>query len=122
MRPAKADDRPEPVTGRPTGVTVVDEAHGSFLTCRVRLGCTDPAHARARADYQREARHRNGTARPAKRGRTHGTRSTYRICTAGPNGGKCEPCLEAERSYVADWRRRTGRITGAKRGPKPRAR
>lgn len=105
-----------------TGTTIVDEAHGSFLTCHRRLGCTDRKHARARADYQRELRHRNGTAKPAKRGRTHGRRSTYRVCTDGPAGGPCEPCREAERVYVADWRRRTGRITGAKRGPKPRPR
>lgn len=31
--------------------------------------------------------------------RVHGTRSMYQVCTAGPDGGKCEPCTVANREY-----------------------
>jgi len=40
--------------------------------------------------------------------RVHGTRSMYNICTAGPDGGKCEPCTIAnrdyQRGYMSLWR------------------
>lgn len=35
----------------------------------------------------------------AKAERVHGTRSMYNVCTAGPDGGKCDPCTVANRDY-----------------------
>lgn len=41
-------------------------------------------------------------------GRTHGRRSTYRVCTL--DGGRaCQKCRDAEADYAARWRLETGR-------------
>lgn len=91
--------------------STVIAGHGSYLTCHRRLGCQSTRHARLRRAYgaqvAREWRRVTGvTGEPARRGRTHGTRSTYRVCTAGVDGGPCEPCKEAERTYRAEYRAR----------------
>lgn len=91
---------------RKPGGTVIG-AHGSYLTCHHRLGCTSPRHARLRREYRRavseEWRRVHGMS-PRGGGRTHGLRSTYRVCTAGADGGPCDKCKEAERSYKAAYR------------------
>lgn len=35
----------------------------------------------------------------------HGTRSMYKRCTAGPDGGRCEPCKDANRAYQREYMR-----------------
>lgn len=89
--------------------TIVSAAHGSFLTCHRRLGCASADHASLRRQYEsvihRQARRAAGVT-AMRRGRTHGTRSTYRVCTDGPGGARCDDCKEAERSYKAAYRAR----------------
>jgi hypothetical protein len=91
------------------GRSTIIVGHGSFLTCHRRLACTSTRHARLRRAYYTALaaeRRRAAGVGPAKRGRTHGNRATYRVCAAGADGGPCEKCKEAERSYKADYRAR----------------
>lgn len=96
-----------------TASTIVDAAHGSYLSCHRRLGCTDADHAARRRDYNRAASERSARRAgvpPKKRGRTHGTRSAYRVCTDGPDGHACQECRDAEARYAARYRAAVGKI------------
>lgn len=91
---------PEPIIGIEHGVTGYRK-HGCGC-----YRCKD-AHANEMADYRDTRRGgrppQNAGARqaPAK----HGTRSMHKKCTAGPDGGKCEACKDANRRYQAEYAR-----------------
>lgn len=93
----------------PPAASTIIVGHGSYLTCHRRLACTSTRHARLRRAYYNGLatdRRRAAGVGQAKRGRTHGTRSAYRHCTAGDDGGPCQKCKEAERVYKAAYRAR----------------
>lgn len=83
--------------------TVVSLEHGSFLTCRERLGCTNVEHLELRLDYWRNVhtryRRRLGV-RPYEEVHPrsdHGTGpAAYRRCTDGPDGRPCQACRDSE--------------------------
>lgn len=106
-----------------SGATLVDAVHGSFLTCRERLGCEDADHYARRLEYQRRVhtayRRRRGTA-PAKRGRTHGTRATYHYELA-KGLPTCQECRAAEADYMAQHRAARGIGRGKDRARRPAA-
>lgn len=73
--------------------------HGTVAGYR-RFKCRCRRCHRAHTLAVREWRATHG-ANPKKyrKEKKHGTRSMYKTCTAGPDGGKCEPCRDANREY-----------------------
>lgn len=75
--------------------------HGTATRYR-KHGCRCDECREENRQVQAEYRARKawrGNVVLAKRVSKHGTRSRYKTCTDGSDGGKCEPCREANREY-----------------------
>lgn len=70
-----------------------------------RQGCREPCCGVPQATASREWRERTGRAKmagPRQRG-PHGTRTRYMVCTDGEDGGRCQPCKDANCEYQKMW-------------------
>lgn len=78
-----------------------DFPHGTTTGYR-KYGCREDDCGCREANTQdlMEWRRRKGVKPTTNRKQAiHGTRAMHKTCTAGEDGGKCEPCRKANRDY-----------------------